>query len=232
MGHHLPLYSDGKTTYWVRGQKFFNDNGLRNGKSRAEDYCKINFIPLEEIIRFDSVLECERYEYLLELERQGKISQLTHHLSLPLLPQFINSNGDTIPELRFNSDFTYIENGKKIVEDVKGASLFVENSRFEAVKQIFDFKYKELTYIRVIIKRDKEWVEWHIGEPKKSGKRLKQQSAKIKELKKQLHEQELAENLKNREIKRLNELREKSQTQKLAKKDRERLAYLEEKYKV
>lgn len=220
--------SEGKTTYWVRGIRFFNDAGLRNGKQRAEDYCLANFIDTSEIIKFDSTLECDRYEYLLDLQSKGLISDLKHHLSLPLLPSYKNYNGDVIPELRYNADFVYKENGKNIVEDVKGASLF-EDSRFEAIKQIFDYVYRDRTYIRITVWRDKKWVEWKFGDPKKSRKLIHKQSAKIKEQQAQLHAIMLAENKKKREIEHLNHLRT---LPKLTSVQKRRLAELENKYKV
>ena len=218
--------SEGKTTYWVRGNRFFNDAGLRNGKQRATDFCLSNFIDTKEIITFDSVLECDRYEFLLQ--KQGKISDLKHHLSLPLLPSYTNYNGDVIPELRYNADFVYKENGKNIVEDVKGASLY-QDTRFEAIKQVFDYIYRNKSYIRIVIRRDKEWIEWKLGERKKPQKLIKKQSAKIKEQKAQLHAIQIAENKKQREIAYLNELRSK---EKLTSVQRKRLAELEGKYRV
>jgi len=225
------FYSEGKTTYWVRGQRFINDVNIRNGKKKAEDYCLANFIPVEEIICFDSMLECDRYEYLLELQKQGKLSELKHHLSLPLLPSYINYNGDEIPELRYNADFVYKEDGKNIVEDVKGASLF-QDTRFEAIKQVFDYIYRNKTYIRIVIMRDKEWVEWKFGDPKKPQKLIKKQREEIRKLKAEAHAKEVAENLKQREIARLKELRELASHTKLTSVQRKRLAELEEKYKV
>ena len=184
MGHKVAFYSEGQTTYYVKGKRFFNDKGLRNGRQRALEFCAENNINPDEIITFDSILECDRYEYLLVQEISGKIKNLKHHLKLPLLPNYTNFNGDEIPALEYNADFVYEENGKKIVEDVKGASLF-NDSRFEAIKQIFDYVYRNKTYIRIIIRRDKEWVEWKLGESKKPRKLIKKQSEKNKELKKQ-----------------------------------------------
>ena len=223
--------SEGKTTYWVRGLRFFNDVYMRNGKQSAINYCETHGIDPSEIIKFDSTLECDRYEYLLELQKQGKISDLKHHLSLPLLPSYINYNGDEIPELRYNADFVYKENGKNIVEDVKGASLF-QDSRFEAIKQIFDYVYRNKTYTRIIIWRNKKWVEWKLGDTKKARKLIEKQSAKNKELKAQLHAKEIEENKRQREIARLNELRELAKTTKLKSDQRKRLAELEERYRV
>lgn len=225
------FYSEGKTTYFVRGQRFVNDANIRNGRKKAEDYCLENFIPTDEIIVFDSMLECDRYEHLKWLESLGQISNLRHHVSLPLLPEFVNYNGDTLPELRYNADFVYEEKGKHIVEDVKGASLF-QDSRFEAIKQLFDYKYREKAYIRIIIYRDKQWVEWKFGDSKKPQKLIKKQREEIRKLKAEAHAKEVAENLKQREIARLKELRELASHTKLTSVQRKRLAELEEKYKV
>lgn len=225
------FYSEGKTTYYVRGQRFVNDANIRNGRKKAEDYCLEKFIPTDEIIVFDSMLECDRYEHLQWLESMGLISNLRHHVSLPLLPEFVNYNGDTLPELRYNADFVYEEKGKHIVEDVKGASLF-QDSRFEAIKQLFDYKYREKAYIRIIIYRDKQWVEWKFGDPKKPRKLIKKQSAIIKEQKAQLHAIKVQQDLEAREKQRLYELRLKSATTKLRSDEKKRLKQLEEKYKV
>jgi len=228
MGHPRAFFSEGKTTYWVNGVRFTNDTGLRNGKQKAIDYCLSNFIDPSSVITFDSILECDRYEYLLQQQKEGKISNLRHHQSLPLIKEYINYNGDTIPELRYNADFVYVENGKNIVEDVKGASLF-QDTRFEAIKQIFDYVYREKAYIKIVIFRDKMWVEWKMGDRKKPQKLIKKQSLKIKELNKQLHQRQIEENKKQREIKRINELREKES---LSKTQRERLEELIAKYKI
>lgn len=218
--------SEGKTTYYVKGQRFVNDNGLRNGKKKAEDYCLSNFIPTNEIIVFDSMLECDRYEYLYKLQQEGKISNLQHHLSLPLLKEYINTNGDTIPELRYNADFVYNENGKNIVEDVKGASLF-QDTRFEAIKQIFDYIYLNKTYIRIIIKRDGNWIEWKLGDSKKPRKLIQKQSQKIKDLKKQIHDKEMLENKLAREKARWIELKNANN---LTSQQKNRLAELDKKF--
>lgn len=225
------IITEGKTTWWVRGQRFLNDSYMRNGKERAENYCRENGIDLSEIIKFDSMLECDRYEYLLTLAQYGKVTDLQHHVSLPLIPSYTNYNGDVIPELRYNADFVYKENGKNIVEDVKGASLF-QDQRFEAIKQVFDYVYKEKAYIRIAIRRDGQWIEWKLGDRKKPRKLIKKQSEKIKEQQAQLHAIEVANNLKEREIARLKELRELAKTTKLTSVQRKRLAELEERYKV
>lgn len=220
------IISNGKKTYYIDGKKFFNDKTNHNGRKKAEEYCLNNLLDTKNIIEFDSELECKRYEFLLEKQKQGLISDLNHHLKIQLLPTFINSNGDTIPPITYNVDLTYIENGKRIYEDVKGYSLQTD-TRFEVLKSLFDYKYREKAYIKIVIYREKEWREWRIGEKKKPSKLIKKQSSQIKALKKELHDKEIAENKKKRDLVRLKTLREK---EKLTSTERRRLEELEKRY--
>lgn len=247
--HQVARFSEGKTTYWVSKGIFFQ-NTARNqldGLIKAQTYCAENFLSTQCIIRFDSELEMKRYEYLLEQEKLGKISNLQHHFMLVFQKEFVNANGDTIPAITYNADFVYTDNEKgiKIVEDVKGSSLFTD-SRFELMKQIGDsVLLPKNCYIRIVRwdsvikvvdgveKSVYDWVEWHLGEKKKKGKLIKKQREQIKAQKAELHKQEIAENLKQREIARLKELRElKSSGVKLTKPQRVRLEELEAKYSV
>jgi hypothetical protein len=219
-----PIFSEGKTVYYVRGNRFFNDSGLRNGKQRALDYCHSNFIDESEIIVFDSILECDRYEYLVEQQKLGKISHLRTHYIVHIQDAYVNVNGDEIPPIDYNADFVYKENGRFIVEDVKGLSLF-QDSRFELMKQVFDYLFKpKNTYIRIIIRRDKQWVEWKLGERKKPQKLIKKQSEKIKQLQAEKHQREIQERKTERELSRYKELIGK---EKLTSAERKRLIELE-----
>lgn len=220
--------SDGKKTYlveWNGYHRFYNEKDLRNGYPSAVKYCEENNIPKEEIKQFDSMLEADRYEYLNELKKQGKISELQFHKKITLIQEFVNANGDTIPEQTYNADFIYyvIENNLWVVEDVKGRSLF-EDTRFELAKALFDSQYKfKRLYIKVIIRENGEWKEWHIGDKKKSSKLIKKQSAKNKQLKNDLHKQELERNKLVREKNRYLELRAK---EKLTSTEKKRFDYL------
>ena len=73
-------------------------------------------------IKFDSKKECARYAVLRLLERGKVISDLKLQVSFELAPSVIVA-GRKRPPLRYICDFTYIENGQLIVEDVKGGSL-------------------------------------------------------------------------------------------------------------
>lgn len=204
-------HPEGKKTYFIDGHKFYNSPHKRDGKEKAIKYCLDNFLNSSDILTFDSDLECNRYIYLKALENNGKIKNLAFHYLLKVQDEFINANGDFIPAITYNADFIYqdCETGKRVVEDVKGASLF-EDTRFLIEKQLFDHNFKEKDlYIKVVLWRDKEWVEWKIGDKKKPGKLIKKQREELKKLKAEKHQREVEERKKERLKKRYDELLEK-----------------------
>lgn len=81
-------------------------------------------------IVFDSKAEAARYNTLKLLERNGDIKLLAIH------PQFIlNVNGQKIG--KYIADFSYYENGKHIVEDVKGVKTPVYRLKKKLVKALY-----------------------------------------------------------------------------------------------
>lgn len=70
-------------------------------------------------ITFDSKREGERYRQLSMLESAGKIQYLTLQPVYELAPA-VTIQGKKKQALRYVADFRYIENGKTVVEDVKG----------------------------------------------------------------------------------------------------------------
>lgn len=219
-------HPEGKKTYFINGQKFYNSKGERDGKQKAIDYCLANFLNSNDIITFDSDLECNRYIYLKELENASKIKNLGVHYLLKVQDEFINANGDFIPAITYNADFIYqdVETGKRVVEDVKGASLF-EDTRFLIEKQLFDHNFKEKDlYIKVVLWRDKEWVEWKIGDKKKPSKLIEKQREELRKLKDEKHHREVEE----RKIERLRDRYNKLLSiNKLTKAQRDRKEYIE-----
>lgn len=88
---------------------------------------------------FDSVRESQRYKELKLLERAGEIS------NLELQPRFLlqdsfKKNGRTFRKIEYVADFKYIENGKTIVEDVKG----MQTDVFKLKHKIFEKVYPDL----------------------------------------------------------------------------------------
>ena len=93
---------------------------------------------------FDSIAESRRYKELKLLERAGKIQ------SLELQPHFLlqeafKKNGRTFRKIEYIADFKYIENGKIIVEDVKG----IQTDVFKLKHKLFEKKYPDLE-LRII----------------------------------------------------------------------------------
>lgn len=85
-------------------------------------------------IWFDSAREADRYAELLLLQRAGKISDLRRQVKYVLIPaqyeyyERYGKNGKRLKdgkrcvekECAYIADFVYEENGKTVVEDVKG----------------------------------------------------------------------------------------------------------------
>ena len=212
----------GKVVYFIDNRRFENTQNKRDGREKAEKYCLDNFLNPNDIQKFDSRTECDRYEYLLAKQRLGEISNLGHHFTLRIQDEFVNANGDAVPPITYEADFIYKDEikGCRVVEDVKGSEYFIDE-RFITIKQVFDNKMKDKgLYIKVVMLRNKEWVEWRLGEKKKSQKLIKKQREEIKTNRALLHEKEIAEKKIEREKARYKELTEK---EKLTKAEQKRL---------
>lgn len=83
-------------------------------------------------IVFDSKKESDRYYELLLLKKAGKISNLELQKEFLLLPA---ENGERA--IKYIADFVYIENGKMIVEDVKG----VRTQAYIIKRKLFKHKF-------------------------------------------------------------------------------------------
>lgn len=70
--------------------------------------------------KFDSIKEYRRFRELQLLERAGEISNLRRQDRFPLIPAQYKDGKCVERECDYIADFVYTENGKKIVEDVKG----------------------------------------------------------------------------------------------------------------
>lgn len=221
----------GKVVYWVNGKSFENSENKHDGMDKAREYCLDNFIDPNTILKFDSRTERDRYEYLLDLQNKGLISNLAHHFVLKVQDSFTNANGDFIPAITYETDFIYkdLQTNQRIVEDTKGSTYFL-NQDFIILKKVFDkLMLDKGLFIRVIVRKGKEWVERKIGDPLKDSTSNKKARENLRKAKKELHDQQVKENKKTREIARINELRA---LEKLTSAQKKRLAELIEKYKV
>lgn len=88
---------------------------------------------------FDSIAEGQRYRELVLLERAGKISNIELQPRF-LLQEGFRKNGKTYRKIEYVADFKYTENGKTIVEDVKG----IQTDVFKLKHKLFEKRYPEL----------------------------------------------------------------------------------------
>lgn len=88
---------------------------------------------------FDSIAESRRYKELVLLQRAGKISELQLQPKF-LLQESFRKNGKTYRKIEYIADFMYEEDGKIIVEDVKGK----ETEVFKLKHKLFEKKYPAL----------------------------------------------------------------------------------------
>nr|UVX46400.1 MAG: protein of unknown function (DUF1064) [Bacteriophage sp.] len=70
-------------------------------------------------ITFDSKREADRYLVLKSMEEDGAIEDLRRQVRYELIPAF-DVDGKHYRPVSYVADFVYVENGKEVVEDVKG----------------------------------------------------------------------------------------------------------------
>jgi len=87
-------------------------------------------------IKFDSAKEAARYQVLKTLERTGHIQ------SLILQPRFDLVIND-IKCGFYKADFEYVNNGERIIEDVKGMKTPIYNLKKKLVKAIHNIDIYE-----------------------------------------------------------------------------------------
>lgn len=110
-------------------------------------------------IKFDSRKEAERYLLLKHRLEEGEIENLELQKKFELIPkQEYHKPDGTIEKYRachYIADFFYIENGQKVVEDVKGYSCYkkgftTETPEFKIKRKLFIQKYGEDIDFRVV----------------------------------------------------------------------------------
>lgn len=73
------------------------------------------------VVKFDSKAEAYRFVALKRMEEAGLIANLRRQVSFELAPAVkIPGKGRMSPPLRYFADFVYEQDGKQIIEDVKG----------------------------------------------------------------------------------------------------------------
>lgn len=73
------------------------------------------------VLRFDSMKEARRFDWLIERERRGEIRELRLQVDFTLQEAYTDTEGRRVRAIRYRADFTYYEGaqGVNVVEDVK-----------------------------------------------------------------------------------------------------------------
>ena len=107
----------------------FHAMGLRGHKYGAKP------VVLDDI-RFDSTAEAERYGVLKMVQQAGAIASLLVHPRY-LLQDAYHVGSIARRAIWYEADFFYLEEGRKIVEDVKG----VQTAVWKIKQKLFESKY-------------------------------------------------------------------------------------------
>ena len=91
-------------------------------------------------IAFDSQKEAYRYNDLLLLQRVGKISNLRRQVRFNLIPATNDERG-----VSYFADFTYTEDGKNIVEDVKSEAT-KKDKTYIIKRKLLKWRYPEIVF--------------------------------------------------------------------------------------
>lgn len=96
---------------------------------------------IDDIV-FDSVLEAKRYKQLKLLEDAGAIKNLQLQPKFRLMDSY-EYDGKTIRAIDYIADFMYEEDGKRVVEDVKGIRTkdYIIKSKLFIKKYILELEY-------------------------------------------------------------------------------------------
>lgn len=88
-------------------------------------------------IQFDSKMEAVRYSHLKHLERLGFISELRLQPCFVLQAGFTRNGRNYMP-ITYKADFSYLEDGRSVIEDVKGH----KTKEFKRSMKMFLFEHK------------------------------------------------------------------------------------------
>ena len=106
---------------------------VNSGSKRKSKYNNIK--TEDDGIKFDSQKEHRRYKSLKIMEQTGQITDLKHHVVFELAPAVkYSTTTRKKPALRYEADFTYMENGLLVVEDVKSKEV-TEKDKVYVIKK-------------------------------------------------------------------------------------------------
>ncbi len=87
---------------------------------------------------FDSRAEGQHWLYLRDLEMKGKIKNLRRQVKFELTPADPKAG---LRSMSYVADFAYEENGKTVIEDVKGYKAGAAWDLYNAKKKMLYYRY-------------------------------------------------------------------------------------------
>lgn len=93
-------------------------------------------------ITFDSRKEAYRYLTLKGMEEEGLIEDLRRQVRYELVPAF-DVDGTHYRPVYYVADFVYVEDGRKVVEDVKGVKTDVYKLKSKLFARRYGMSIKE-----------------------------------------------------------------------------------------
>lgn len=94
-------------------------------------------------IEFDSKKEAKRYQELLIMQTNGKITDLKLQVPYILVPAF-NLGKKRYRDMRYIADFVYKQDGVEVVEDCKGYRTEIYKIKKKLMAYIYQIEIKEI----------------------------------------------------------------------------------------
>lgn len=94
---------------------------------------------------YDSKKEANRAMQLRYMEQAGQIQGLQEQVRFILQEEYVNNEGKKIRPISYLADFTYIQNGQKVIEDTKSPA--TRTQVYLLKKKIVMYKYPEYKFI-------------------------------------------------------------------------------------
>lgn len=171
-------------------------------------------------ILFDSIQEAEYYKVLLERQSKGEIRELECHPSFVLQPPFYYF-GKKVNGLEYTPDFMYfdIEKNRYVAIEVKG----FPTPEFEIRLKLWKYQHQDIEILVMVYSKGTGWLPQTAY--KAARREIERERIEQRYARQQQEKKEKEERARQKLIDRKNELNAK---EKLTKKERERLAQIEE----
>ena len=132
----------GKRTSQLPSIQAMRDNPVER-KARTQKYGNVRVV--DKGISFDSKAEHHRWQYLVMLERAGKIKDLKLQVPFELIPAQVAPDGKKIRPTIYLADFCYTDStGSFVCEDVKGAATDVWKIKQKLMLRVHNIWVKEV----------------------------------------------------------------------------------------